>query len=330
VTTRDPGHESVITVAAIQTRAVTGDKQGNNERATEAIHRACDAGARVLVLPELGNSGYVFRSRDEVAELAEPVGGETTRLWESIARERDVYICGGMPEVENGRYFNSGVLVGPFGFIGRYRKAHLWHEEKLFFEPGDLGINVFDLPFGRVGMMICYDGWHPEVARILKLKGADLILDPTCWVLVPDVITPENPVSAYVHMAMAHLNSVFIVCADQCGVERGCTFLGRSCVAGPAGFVAGPAAFEDPEIVLAEINVVAARYHHWTALANPFADRRTDLFDPMLGYRDPPAAAAAFSIGADLEPSPRPAPETRSSGPVAREAYSLAGRSSGR
>jgi predicted amidohydrolase len=142
--------------------------------------------------------------------------------------------------------------------------------------------------------MICYDGWHPEVARILKLKGADVILDPTCWVLVSNVVTPENPVSAYVHMATAHVNSLFVVCADQCGVERGCTFLGRSCVAGPAGFVAGPGGFEEPEVVLAEINPVQARYHAWTALANPLADRRTDLFDPLLGYRAPANEAAAF------------------------------------
>ncbi len=292
---RQPGHESVTVVAAVQTRAITGDKQGNNERALEAVHRAIDDGARLLVLPELGNSGYVFNTRDEVAELAEPVfGGETTEMWARVARERGVYICGGLAEVEEGHYYNSAVLVGPEGFVGRYRKVHLWDEEKLFFEPGDLGLNVFDLPFGRVGIMICYDGWHPEVARILKLKGADVILDPTCWVLVPNVVTPENPVSAYVHMATAHVNSLFVVCADQCGVERGCTFLGRSCIAGPAGFVAGPGGFEQPEVLLAEINPVQVRYHNWTALANPFADRRTDLFEPLLGYRPPPNEGAAY------------------------------------
>ena len=299
---RQPGHESTIVVAAVQTRAITGDKQGNNERALEAIHQAIDDGAQLLVLPELGNSGYVFNTRDEVAELAEPVfGGETTAMWTKVARERGVYICGGLAEADGGNFFNAAVLVGPEGFVGRYRKAHLWDEEKLFFEPGDLGLNVFDLPFGRVGIMICYDGWHPEVMRILKLKGADVILDPTCWVLVPNVVTPENPVSAYVHMASAHVNSLFVVCADQCGVERGCTFLGRSCIAGPAGFVAGPGGFEQPEILLAEINPVQARYHHWTALANPFADRRTDLFDPLLGYRPPPNEAAAYGPSSAAE-----------------------------
>jgi predicted amidohydrolase len=284
---REPGSESVVHVAAIQTRAYTTDKETNNRNAVDALRRACETGARLLVLPELGNSGYVFNSRDEVAEAAEPVGGETTQLWLEVAREFDAYICGGFTEVDGGRFYNSAVLVGPEGLVGHYRKIHLWDEEKLFFEPGNLGLNVFHLPFGRVGIMICYDGWHPEVARILKLKGADVILDPTCWVLVPGVVTPENPVSAYVHMATAHVNSLFMVCADQCGVERGCTFLGRSCIAGPAGFVAGPGGHEDPEIVSAEVNLAQARYHHWTDLANPFADRRTDLFDEFLGYREP-------------------------------------------
>ena len=151
---RQPGHESTVTVAAIQTRAVTGDKQANNERAMELVHEACDRGASVLVLPELGNSGYVFNTRAEVAEMAEPAfGGETTELWASVARERDVYICGGLAEVDGGRFYNSGVLIGPQGLVGRYRKVHLWDEEKLFFEPGDLGLNVFQLPFGRVAMM---------------------------------------------------------------------------------------------------------------------------------------------------------------------------------
>lgn len=292
-----PGRESMVKVAAIQTRARTGDKEGNTSQALDAVRRACGDGARLVVLPELGNSGYVFGSRREVAELAEPVGGETTQLWLEAAREHDVYICGGFLEVDGGRFYNAALLVGPDGVIGHYRKTHLWDREKLFFEPGNLGFNVFHLPFGRVGIMICYDGWHPEVARILKLKGADIILDPTCWVVVPNLVTPENPVSAYIHMTTAHVNNLFVVCADQCGTERGCTFLGRSCIAGPAGFVAGPGSHLDDEIVAAEVNLLEARHHHWTPLADPLADRRTDLYEPLLGYRDPPGATRASLIG---------------------------------
>jgi len=291
---RNPGSESLVTVAAVQTRAVTGETKANTEAAVAAVHEAIDAGAQVLVLPELGNTGYMFDSRAEALSLAERIDGPTVSLWAKIARERKVWLCGGFTEEDNGRLFNSAALVGPDGPIGRYRKIHLWDEEKLFFEPGNLGLPVFDLPFGRVGMMICYDGWFPEVPRTLKLKGADLILDPTCWVLVPGVVTPENPVSAYLHMAAAHSNNMFIVCADQCGVERGCTFLGRSAICGPAGFIAGPAAFETTETVMAEINVVAARYHAWTALANPFADRRTDLYARDLGWVDPAGSERAY------------------------------------
>ena len=296
--TRNPGAESLVTVAAVQTRAVTGETKANVDAALEAVHAAIDAGAQVLVLPELGNSGYMFDSRAEALALAEAIDGPTVSRWAQVARERNVWICGGFNELDNGRLFNSAALVGPTRTIGRYRKLHLWDEEKLFFEPGDVGLPVFDLPFGRVGMMICYDGWFPEVARTLKLKGADLILDPTCWVLVPGVVTPENPVSAYLHMASAHVNSLFIVCADQCGIERGCTFLGRSAICGPAGFVGGPAAVETTETVLAEINVVSARYHAWTGLANPFADRRTDLYARDLGWADPPGSGHAYLNGA--------------------------------
>ncbi len=285
---RERGRESVIKVAAIQMEPHVGDKDHNLKRQFELIGKAADEGVKLMVLPELGNTGYIFNSRQEVAELAEEIpGGPTCGAWEDIARKRGIYIVAGIAEREGKRFYNSAAFYGPEGLIGKYRKVHLWDEEKLFFEPGDLGLPVFHLPFGRVGMMICYDGWHPEVARILALRGADIICDPTCWVLVPDIVTPENPVSAYLHMASAHVNGIFIVCADRCGVERECTFLGRSCIAGPAGFVAGPASFEGEEIVAAEINVVQARYRHWTALANPLADRRVDLYDKLLGYRDP-------------------------------------------
>lgn len=300
---RNPGSESLIRVAAVQTRAVTGETEANTAAALEAVHAAIDDGAQVLVLPELGNSGYMFDSREEAYSLAEPIDGPTVSQWEEIANSRGVWICGGFTEIDRGKLYNSAALVGPDGPIGRYRKLHLWDEEKLFFEPGDLGLPVFELPFGRVGMMICYDGWFPEVARTLKLKGADLILDPTCWVLVPGVVTPENPVSAYVHMASAHVNSLFIVCADQCGIERGCTFLGRSAICGPAGFVGGPAAFETTETVMAEINVVSARYHHWTALADPIANRRTDLYAADLGWADPPEAERAYLAAPDRQPA---------------------------
>ena len=189
---RIKGKESVIKVAAIQMEPRVGDKAGNVRQQLASIAEAATQGARLMVLPELGNTGYIFNTREEVADLAEEVpGGATCAAWIKACRRHKVYLCAGITERDGGRFFNTAALIGPEGFIGKYRKIHLWDEEKLFFEPGDLGIPVFHLPFGRVGVMICYDGWHPEVARILTLQGADIICDPTCWVLVPGIVTAE-------------------------------------------------------------------------------------------------------------------------------------------
>ncbi|MCC7105581.1 MAG: nitrilase family protein [Chloroflexi bacterium] len=283
---RIKGRESLLKVAAIQMEPHVGDLDYNLQVSSELIGRAIRDGVKLMVLPELCSSGYMFNSRAEVAEIAQPVpGGPTVEAWQQLARAGDCYIVGGVAERDGGRFYNTAAFVGPDGYIGKYRKIHLWDEEKLFFEPGDLGLPIFHTPFGRVGIMICYDGWHPEVARILALQGADIICDPTCWVLVEGLIDLANPISPWVHAAAAHVNGVYMICADRCGTERSCTFLGNSCVLGPTGFVVDRASLDRQEIVCAEINLSAARYHNWSELANPVADRRIDVYDRLLGYR---------------------------------------------
>jgi N-carbamoylputrescine amidase len=277
------GREAMVRVAAAQTHPVIGRKDENVASAIRLIGDAVRGGVQLLVLPELGNSGYMMNSRDEANSLAEAIpAGPTCQAILDAIRGTSLYVCAGICEKAGERLFNAAALLGPDGYIGTYRKVHLWDEEKLFFEPGDLGFQVFNLPFGRVGVMICYDGWFPESARVLKLQGADIICDPTCWVLVPGLIEAANPLSAYVHMAQAHVNNLFIICADRCGVERGCTFIGNSCVVGPSGFVAGPAPFDEPAMLVADINLSQARYHHWTQLADPIADRRPEVYARIL------------------------------------------------
>jgi len=283
---RVKGREALIKVAAIQLEPHVGDLEYNLNNSVELIRKAARDGVKLMVLPELCSSGYMFNSRAEAMAVAQPVpDGPTVQAWLAAARDGDCYIVGGVAEREGNKCYNTAALVGPEGYIGKYRKIHLWDEEKLFFEPGDLGLPVFHLPFGRVGIMICYDGWHPEVARILALQGADIICDPTCWVLVEGLIDLENPISPWVHAAAAHVNGLFMICADRCGTERGCTFLGNSCVVGPTGFLTKRGSVDRQEILSAEVNLTAARYRHWTDLADPFADRRVDVYDRLLGYR---------------------------------------------
>ncbi|MBI2963218.1 MAG: hydratase [Deltaproteobacteria bacterium] len=283
---RERGGESRIKVAALQVHPQVGDKQRNVAGSLRMIHDAARQGVTLMVLPELCNTGYVFNSRGECFALAEKVpGGATTEAWAGAARDLGVYVCAGIAEREGRRLYNSAVLIGPEGHVGTYRKTHLWNEEKLWFEPGDLGYPVFELPFGRVGMRICYDVWFPEVSRILAAQGADIICDPTNWVNVPPLQTKEKPTAAYSAQQMSLMNSVFAICADRVGEERGCLFIGNSCVVDPTGgFVAGPASAEEPALVIAEINVSQARYRHWSEFNDPMTDRRTDLYDAYLGY----------------------------------------------
>jgi predicted amidohydrolase len=276
-------------VAAAQLEPHVGEKDANVRRGLEVIRGAVDANIDLIVLPELGNSGYVFNSRSEAFGLAEAIpDGHTCRAYIDAIRGSTVHVVAGVCERDGDRLYNSAVLLGPDGFIGTYRKLHLWHEERLFFEPGDLGLPVFYLPFGRIGIMICYDAWFPETVRILKLQGADIICDPTCWDLVPGLIDEQNNPMPPMHMAQAHMNNVFVVCADRCGIERGVTFAGSSCIAGPTGYLTGPASFSHEDLITADINLAEARYHHWSDLSDPIADRRVDVYAADLGYRPPP------------------------------------------
>lgn len=282
---RVKGKEALIKVAACQIEPHIGDKDYNLKKMVEFIDEAANQGATVILLPELANTGYIFNSRAEAFALAEPVpGGRTTDLLIKKAKERNLYICSGITELDGKVLYNSSVLVGPKGYIGTYRKNHLWDEEKIFFEHGNLGFPVFDLPFGRVGMFICYDGWFPETTRILRLQGVDLALNVTNWVYVAGLIDENKPISPDMHSAFAHANSMFIVSCDRVGLERGCTFLGLSNIAGPGGTIKR-ASWNKEEIITAEINLTDARYTSWTKFADLLKDRRTDIYDVILGYK---------------------------------------------
>ena len=286
---RVEGVESLLTVAAVQFCPLLGEGERNRKKITQLIDEAFDQKAQLVVTPELGNSGFVYNSRSEALQNAEPIpGGPTVSALEDVAKKGNGYIVSGMLEKERDLLYNSAVLLGPKGYIGKYRKNHLWDIEKTFNEPGNMGFPIFELPFGRIALCICYDGWFPEVSRIYQVQGADLICDPTNWVVVPNVITPENPLSPYVHMAQAHMNNLFMICADRIGVERGVAFLGNSCICGPAGFIKGPASHDKEETLIAEINLMDARRKVWTPFNHIVRDRRIDLYDEILGYDGEP------------------------------------------
>ncbi|MDR7554263.1 MAG: nitrilase family protein [Armatimonadota bacterium] len=283
---RTRGAESLVAVACVQFEPQVGYKGENVARSVALLHQAADRGARFCVLPELCNSGYVFNTRAEAYAAAEEVpGGPTVRAWAEVARARDLFVAAGIAERAGDNLYNTAVLVGPEGYIGKYRKMHLWYEEKLFFEPGDMGFPVYRTPVGIVGMAICYDIWFPETMRLLAVQGADLVCVPTNWVPIPGQADSEWPMAVYLCMTGAHCNGIFVAAADRVGVERGQPFLGRSILVSPSGWpIAGPASAEREEILIGSCNLVEARrMKTWSDLNVILRDRRTDYYDVTLG-----------------------------------------------
>jgi len=278
--------EAEIRIACIQMEPKVGRKKANVKKSLELLAAAANNGAKLAVLPELTNSGYVFESRDEAFDLAEEIPeGLTTQAWCDAAVDHGLYIVAGIAERDDNTLYNSAVIIGPAGYIGRFRKVHLWNEENLFFEPGNLGFPVFRTPIGRIGAMICYDGWFPEGHRLLALQGADLICIPTNWVPIPGQDSKREAMANILCMAAAHSNSVFIAAADRVGRERGQPFIGQSLIVSYTGWpVAGPASAKDEEIIYADVNLSdARRSRNWNEYNQVLRDRRSDLYDEMLG-----------------------------------------------
>lgn len=278
--------EAIVRIACIQMEPRVGQKAANVAKSLELIATAARKGAKLVVLPELANSGYVFESREEAFALAEQVpGGPTTQAWSKAAEEFGLTIVAGIAERDGTKLYNSAAIIGPEGYIGTFRKVHLWNEENLFFEPGNLGFPVFATPIGRIGAMICYDGWFPEGHRLLALQGADLICIPTNWVPIPGQDPKREAMANILCMAAAHSNSVFIAAADRVGTERGQPFLGESLIVSYTGWpVAGPASRTDEEIIYAEVNLSdARRKRNWNEYNQVLRDRRKDVYDEMLG-----------------------------------------------
>lgn len=275
-----------ITVAAVQTQPVIGDVRGNLAAITEAVTRAAERGARLVVLPELCTTGYVFASREEARALAEEVPtGPSTRSLTGLCSELGVHLVAGIAEREGDLLYNSAVLLGPDGHLGTYRKVHLWDNENAIFEPGNLGLPVFDTPHGRLGMLVCYDAWFPEAFRALALQGADAVCLPTNWVPIPGQQPGEPAMALSLCQAAAHVNSIHVIAADRVGTEREQPFIGQSVIVGPTGWpLVPPAGSQEPETVLATTDLTdGRRLRRWNTHNDPLANRRPEVYAPYTG-----------------------------------------------
>ena len=273
--------ESLLSIACLQMQPKMADKAFNLLHSLELINAAADQGAQLVVLPELCNTGYMFASRQEAFALAEPLpAGPTVQAWLQVARERQLYIVAGICELDGCVLYNSAAVIGPEGYLGTFRKVHLWGDEALYFEPGNLGFPVFSTPWGRMGVMICYDQWFPEAYRSCALQGADLICMPTNWVPIPGQDPNREAMANILAMAAAHSNSIYVAACDRVGEERGQPFIGQSLIVSYTGWpVAGPASATDEQIVMATVNLSdARRARRWNDFNQVLRDRRPEQY----------------------------------------------------
>jgi predicted amidohydrolase len=256
-------------IAYIQFAPALADLTDTIRRLDELWPQA--ASADIVVLPELSNSGYNFLSREEAFETAESAeGGSFTKYLTSVCRTWDFHLVAGLNELANGNLYNSSVLVGPDGLEGVYRKLHLFWNEKDLFQPGDLGVPVFEVRGLRLAMLICFDWAFPEVWRSLALQAVDLVCHP-CNLVLPGFAQRAIP-------GYALTNRYFVVTANRFGSERDLTFTGLSQICSPHGLVLSSAPADTPSVHVVDADLSLCRLGQITPRNHLLTDRRPDVY----------------------------------------------------
>jgi len=264
-------------VALAQISCKRGDKAENIKTIESRVTKAKQQGADLVIFPELSLTGYTMR--DQIYELAETIPGHSTTVLEKVAKKTGAYIIFGMPELSEktqATVYNAAVLVGPDGFIGKYRKmylpTHSVFEEKRYFRPG-YQTAVFETELGKIGLIICYDIFFPEVTRLTRLKGAQLIV---CISASP---ATRRTFFETLTAARAIENTAFLAYVNLVGIEDGLQFWGGSRLVGPNGKVLVKAKYDEEDMVIGEINY--ADISPTEIFVPILKDLRPELFDKL-------------------------------------------------
>ncbi|HSR50587.1 MAG TPA: carbon-nitrogen hydrolase [Acidobacteriota bacterium] len=263
------------------------DLEANFAKALDGIRQAAQGQAQVVCLQELFRSRY-FCSEEEVErfDLAEPIPGPSSQRLGEACKEWGIYLVAPVFEKRApGLYHNSSVLIDPRGrIVGHYRKMHIPDDpgfyEKFYFAPGDLGFSASQTSAGNLGMLICWDQWFPEAARLTALKGAEVLFYPTAigWAEgeKDEVRTAQHQAWETVQRGHAVANGVFVAAVNRVGREGNLTFWGQSFVCDPFGQVIARASGEEEEVLVVDCDLsrVEEVRRHWPFLR----DRRIDAY----------------------------------------------------
>jgi predicted amidohydrolase len=266
-----------VNVALTQISCKVGDKDFNIKKIERYVKQAKEKRANLIVFPELALTGYTCR--DLVYELAEPIPGPSVHLLEGIARKEKMHIVLGMLERSSktkAALYNTAVLIGPKGFIGKYQKIHLpthsVFEEKRYFRWG-YRTPVFDTSLGKLGLIICYDVFFPEITRLLRLKGAQLVI---CISASPSV---RRGFFEVLTKARALENTMFLAYVNLVGIEDGLQFWGGSRMIGPSGRILAQAKYDEEDMVVTNIDY--SDMDRIGIFVPMLRDLRPELFDSL-------------------------------------------------
>ncbi|MBP2169537.1 putative amidohydrolase [Erwinia toletana] len=297
-----------LQVAAIQFEPTQFRKEENISQLLALADAAAQDGARLIVMPEMGTTGYCWRNRNEVAPFVETVDGATCQRFSALAREHNCYLVLGMPEVdaESGLYYNSAVLIGPQGVIGVHRKTHPYISEPKWAANGDLGHQVFATPIGNIALLICMDIHFIETARLAAVGGAQIICHISNW------LAERTPAPYW--LTRAWENGCALIESNRWGWERGVQFSGGSCVVDGDGQLLAARDSGDgivaAQIQLPQHNPALAKRRpelYQRLMTNTFIWNPGDFFglygmEPLPRGKQSPVAVAQFTpqIGPDL------------------------------
>ena len=282
---------AIVKVGLVQ-MSCTADVAGNKAKAISKIREAAKQGAQIICLQELYTSLYFCDVEAyENFKLAEPIPGKTTDELSLLSKELNIVIIASLFEKRaEGLYHNTTAVLDADGtYLGKYRKMHIPDDpayyEKFYFTPGDLGYKVFKTKFATIGVLICWDQWYPEAARITSLMGAEMLFYPTAigWATAPDEATNTEQYNAWQTIQRSHAvaNGVPVISVNRVGLEQDglMQFWGGSFVSNPFGTLLYKASHDQEEIAVVDIDTEKSDSYrtHWPFLR----DRRIDSYKPI-------------------------------------------------
>ncbi|WP_100401937.1 carbon-nitrogen hydrolase family protein [Bacillus sp. FJAT-42315] len=271
-----------FTVASIEFNPRLNNLDDNIRELMKSVTEAAENGAKLIVTPEMATTGYHYESPQAIKDFVDTIPGKTTVAFEEIARRYHTHIVIGMAEVdeEDQLYYNSAALVGPDGYIGKYRKMHLWAAEENWASWGNIGVPVYETAIGKVAMIICMDSTYFESARIAAVNGADILCFPT------------NSTGGSLSMlqSWAEMNGMYVIGANRSNTEKDYHMIGASAIWSPTGEKLAETPYVEQEEARKEANILYAEVHplqYDNAAKRRLQKRRPGIYRDLMLYTGP-------------------------------------------